>query len=446
MFISYFNKKILFFLFVVLFLLFDFKSATAESNTSLDFPFCNNVSFPQDLITAAHQGDAVAQFMVGASYLKGKGAKKDGRNAFEWFQKAANQGLAAAQFSLGKMYIEGKDIEKNNKHAFEWFQKAANQGHLEAQFSLGKMCAEGKGIEKNERKAVEWFEKAAEEGHGASRFFLGKMYADGQGVEKNEEKAVEWLTGAAEQGYPVEKSTRMPEAKYYSKAFKKLLQSFQSKKEMPFDANVRQLSSFADALSVLENLPSDALVIFDLDETLVIYRDESLPPVLTESFTPTLIRNLQEKGIKTIALTNSMTFLNPGDSSQEEFRYKELLKVGIDFSKSFQDFFIFNNLPLFEGHYPLLSKGIIYTNTIPKGEVLSAFLEKMKDSLKPSLIIFFDDRLHNILDIKKVAEEKNIKYIGFFYNRILNCLDEWMSYQEIQEKLLLSETFIPSKK
>lgn len=136
-----------------------------------------------------------------------------------------------------------------------------------------------------------------------------------------------------------------------------------------------------------------------------------------------------------------MTSLNVGDSSQEEFRHKELLGVGIDFSKSFQEFFIFNNLPLYDGHYPLLSKGILYTNRIPKGEVLSAFLEKMKGSLKPSLIIFFDDRLSNILDVKKTTEERNIKYMGFIYNKISHWLNEGMSYEEIQIKLLQSAKF-----
>ena len=510
MFVSYFNKKLLFFLFALLsFLLLEFQIAAADSNTSQDSSSFKNTSLSQDLITAANQGyaqaqyalgviygqgtnykkafewytkaanqgyapaqnllgamyaegygvsqddakamewytkaaeqgDAFTQFMLGAKYLLGQDVKNNENKAFEWFQKAADRGHATAQFFLGKMYAQGKDIEENDQKAFEWFQKAADQGHIESQFSLGKMYADGKGIEKNDQKAFEWFQKAAEEGHGASQFFLGQMYAEGKGTEKNEREAFDLLTQAAEQRYPVEKVNRTPEAKDYSKIFRKLLQAFPSKKEMSFDANVRQLPSFSDALSVLENLPSDALVIFDLDDTLVVFRDESLPPALTESLIPNLIKNLQEKGIPIIALTKTSV----RDCSQEELRYKELLEVGIDFSKSFQESFVFNNLPLCEGHHPLLSKGIVYTNSISKGKVLSAFLEKMKGSLKPSLIVFFDDRLDNILEVKKAAEERNIKYIGFFYNKISNWLDEGMSYQEIQVKQLLqSEKFIHS--
>lgn len=398
--ISCFNKILLLFLFVFLLFFIMLDAKAAEAHVSQNTPSFSSTSSLQNLIIAAKQGDPLTQFMLGADYLEGKDVEKSGRKAFEWFQKAADQGFAAAQCFLGKMYIEGKTIEKNEKKAFEWFQKAANQGHIESQF------------------------------------FLGKMYADGKGVEKNEKKAFEWLTQAVEQRYSVEKLNKKPASKYYSKTFRKLLQSLPSKKEIPFEANIRQLSSFKDAIPLLEKIPPDTLVIFDMDDTLVVYRDESLPPALTESFTPNLIRKLQEKGIKTIALTATTVV----DAPQEELRYKELLEVGIDFSRSFQEFFIFNNFPLYKEHYPLLSKGIIYTNSMSKGEVLSAFLEKVKDSLQPSLIIFFDDRLNNILDVKKAAEERNINYVGFFYNKILNWLYEGMSYEEIQIKLLQSQS------
>jgi hypothetical protein len=404
-------------------------------------------AFKGDVKTAEPK-DALSQFMLGVKSFEGN----DGQKAFEWFHKSADQGFATAQFFLGKMYADGKGVEKNDQKAFEWFQKAANQGHIEAQFFLGKMYAERKDIKNNEREAFKWFEKAADEGHGAAAFSLGKMYAEGQGVENNEKKALEWITIAAEQGYPIAKANKTSEVKKYPTTFNKLLQQvIQSKRDAPLEANVIKLSSFAEALPELENLPSDTLVIFDLDETVVVSRDESLPPaltlppVLTEPFLANLINDLQRKGLKTVALTNSMTFLNEGDSSQEEFRTKELLQVGIDFSKSFQQFFIFNTLPIRNGHYPLLSKGIIYTNGVSKGQVLSAFLEKMKGRLKPSLIIFFDDRLNNILDVKKTAEENNIKYIGFYYKKILNLLNDGMSYQDIQIKLLQSEDSIPSR-
>lgn len=177
----HFNKSLLFFLLVILSC--EFKIALAESNASEHFNSCNEVPILQDLLAAANQGDALAHFMVGVKYLKGKEVKKNGRQAFEWFQKSADQSLAAAQFFLGKMYAKGKDIEKNDQ------------------------------------------------------------------------KALEWLTKAAKQGYPVAKANRAPEAKSYSKAFKKLIQLFQPKKETPLDANVKQLSSFKEALSVLETFP-----------------------------------------------------------------------------------------------------------------------------------------------------------------------------------------------
>jgi CobQ-like glutamine amidotransferase family enzyme len=457
MFNSSLNKNLLscFSSFLFFFIFFNV-SIVAEKNSAQKIIY-NDKKPTKSLIQTAKQNDAqateqkavVTQFLLGVAYLEGQGVKKDGQKAFDCFQKAADQGFPTAQFFLGKMYAEGREIGRNERKAFKWFQKAANKGHIEAQFSLGKMYAEGRGVEKNERKAFEWFQRAADEGHGASQFFLGKMYAEGRGVEKNEKIAFELFKQAAEQRYPIEKAIKTLEATEHPETFTKLSQLLRSQKEIeiPFDANVKKLASFRDALPLLDDIPSDALVIFDMDDTLIVYRDESLPPALTESIISDLIKNLQNKGIATIALTkttikDALTKTTLGDLSQEELRSKELLNVGIDFSRSFREFAIFNNLPLYEGHYPLLSKGIIYTNNIPKGKVLLAFLDKLEAQLKPSLIIFFDDRLDNVLDVKKAVEERNIKYVGFYYNRILNLISNGMSYQDIQVKQLLQNKSI----
>ena len=52
------------------------------------------------ILEAAEQGDADAQFLLGACYLSGKGVVKDGVKAIEWYEKAAKQGHAVAQESL----------------------------------------------------------------------------------------------------------------------------------------------------------------------------------------------------------------------------------------------------------------------------------------------------------------------------------------------------------
>jgi len=44
----------------------------------------------------AEQGDAEAQFNVGACYDNGTGVGKDEAEAVKWYRKAAQQGLASA--------------------------------------------------------------------------------------------------------------------------------------------------------------------------------------------------------------------------------------------------------------------------------------------------------------------------------------------------------------
>jgi TPR repeat protein len=46
----------------------------------------------------AENGDAVAQYRLGSSYLSGSGVQQDYAEAAKWFKLAAEQGLAAAQF------------------------------------------------------------------------------------------------------------------------------------------------------------------------------------------------------------------------------------------------------------------------------------------------------------------------------------------------------------
>lgn len=198
----------------------------------------------------------------------------------------------------------------------------------------------------------------------------------------------------------------------------------------------KEISSFTEIRTFLEELPSDALVLFDLDETILVGRSAYLPPVLTESLLPDLIKNLQNRSIKTIALTNTMTFSNSSVfAAGQGWRDEDLLALGIDFTKSFEEFFIFDELPPYAEGYPILYNGILYSNRLPKGEVLMKFLDKVKDTFNPSLIVFFDDQIDNIIDVGKAAKQINVNYKGFLYNKISQWSEEGMSNEEIQEKL-----------
>ena len=88
------------------------------------------------LLEPAKEGEAKAQFMLGAAYAQGFGITKSLTSALLWRRRAAEQGLARAQFSLGNMYALGEGTAKNYKKAASWFRKAADQDHAEAQFQL----------------------------------------------------------------------------------------------------------------------------------------------------------------------------------------------------------------------------------------------------------------------------------------------------------------------
>ncbi len=61
----------------------------------------------------AEQGDADAQFSLGAMYDKGRGVPQDDAEAVKWSRKAAEQGYADAQLNLGVAYELGQGVPQD---------------------------------------------------------------------------------------------------------------------------------------------------------------------------------------------------------------------------------------------------------------------------------------------------------------------------------------------
>ena len=86
------------------------------------------------------KGDASAQFNLGLMYYaNGEDVQQDYKQAFYWFQKAAHQGNAKAQYNLGAFYINGYGVPKDIRQGVYWLQKAANQGDQDAQKILKQL-------------------------------------------------------------------------------------------------------------------------------------------------------------------------------------------------------------------------------------------------------------------------------------------------------------------
>lgn len=167
------------------------------------------------------------------------------------------------------------------------------------------------------------------------------------------------------------------------------------------------------------------------------------------------IHNLQEKKIKCIALTYIYTGKNSwSDELLEEWRYKQLLSVELDFSSSFgTEKIILDELRAsvysvelikIKELYPnpaIFYKGILCTAGFPKGAVLKAFLEKIR--WRPAKIYFFDDYRENVESVINEMCIMGIPCQGYVYQaakieqtidertiQIIKYQYEWMKFNE----------------
>ncbi len=86
------------------------------------------------LRSAAIRGDAASQFALGTEYFFGRNSRKVNPTlAFFWFRKAAHQGNARAQYNLGACYERGWGTEKSPARAFYYYSRAAEQNLAAAQ-------------------------------------------------------------------------------------------------------------------------------------------------------------------------------------------------------------------------------------------------------------------------------------------------------------------------
>lgn len=91
--------------------------------------------FSADLKTTraqAEQGNAAAQFDLGAIYDQGDGVERNYAEAAKWYRIAAEQGEAAAQYNLAIMYDTGEGVNKDIVQAYAWMGAAEVFGYTGA--------------------------------------------------------------------------------------------------------------------------------------------------------------------------------------------------------------------------------------------------------------------------------------------------------------------------
>ncbi len=145
------------------------------------------------LAPLAHDGDAVAQEILGFMYARGEGVPRDDAAAFHWFTLAAQAGRMEAQFELGRMYRDGVGVTADGKTALHWLRRAADHGNTEACDAVAELYLGQRGIAADPAAATEWFLRAAEGGSAQAMYYIGMRYAEGQGVPRDEIEALMWF-------------------------------------------------------------------------------------------------------------------------------------------------------------------------------------------------------------------------------------------------------------
>lgn len=170
-------------------------------------------------------------------------SQKDFSGAFSRFLVLAQQGNATAQFNLGAFYLNGQGVQRDENQAYEWFAKSATQGHARAMQILQGAAAKGNEIAKNELDRIQqqspsrqtqsplqasslsgddktlWAEAnaaltnkdyvtalarylvLAKQGNAIAQYNVGAFYLNGLGIQKDEKQAYDWFAKSAAQGY-----------------------------------------------------------------------------------------------------------------------------------------------------------------------------------------------------------------------------------------------------
>lgn len=216
-------------------------------------------------------------------------------------------------------------------------------------------------------------------------------------------------------------------------------------------AEIRTIYSLEQAQHILESLDDKALVVFDVDETLIIPVDkicrkhpealvsdikknyfhnmikdsaerQCLDSIiwkmqgqqLIEPMSVALIAQLQAQNIRVIALTHIHAGSYYAIESMQEWRYQQLRDIGIDLAIHNPRTIVFTDLPRGRSSHPVLHKGIFATSrSCTKGQALAQLIKHM--GYKPSVIVFFDDYLEHIHTVHEEMTSLNIDCIALHY-------------------------------
>ena len=236
--------------------------------------------------------------------------------------------------------------------------------------------------------------------------------------------------------------------------------------EYQIPSSIRTVGSFLEIK--LDNLPSESLVIFDVDETLITPADILLKPagrsfsgwekikpeqlenylsimlastsyVLVDEEIPIIIQRLSQKKISAMGLTACSTGSIGVIQSMEKWRFDQLKAVGIDFSSFFTEEYVFSELVSATSSPPLFMNGILFTGDFQaadnstKGQLFGIFLDRI--NWKPEQIVFIDDDMKHLEAMLKELDQRGIPFQGYLLKKPSPELDKEIAQFQIQTLL-----------
>jgi putative methionine-R-sulfoxide reductase with GAF domain len=127
------------------------------------------------ILSGSSQSSAQTQIAAPADAPKTRSEDHLPQGDLARLRKSAAQGDANAQFALGARYATGEDVPRNYSTAVQWFSLAAEQGHVLAQATLGAYYWEGRGVPQDLDKAYFWSVLARAGGDEASKYRVAAL-------------------------------------------------------------------------------------------------------------------------------------------------------------------------------------------------------------------------------------------------------------------------------
>lgn len=243
-------------------------------------------------------------------------------------------------------------------------------------------------------------------------------------------------------------------------------------------AEITEIKSFACVHETMEQLNSEDLVIFDVDEVIFIAQDQILHPAfkkearklfkrivekkhgsakaheywstvlssrknkLVEVDILDVMRSLKEKHVPFIALTNASTGSYGHITKLEDQRIQDLKNLEVTMSppQGRGDIHFMDMKLDSPGAIPAYKSGVLFTCGIDKGKILKKYIDLLP--YKPKRIIFFDDKRSNLEDVEALCKTMGISFHGYEYTAVAHSpkitLDQKRA--QIQYEVLVKES------